>query len=86
MARKSIAFKRGRYFGSLGWGKFGPYAVATVRYGRAMAKVSAGTRGSTIGGRVRVYKHLRVGGEYNLTHRNRALEVQIRRKRYRLEA
>jgi len=84
--RKSIAFKRGRYFAAAGWGRCGPYAVGTVRYRRAVAKASVGTKGSTVGVRYRVYGKLRVGGEYNLTHRHHALELSTRRKRYRLEA
>ncbi len=29
MARKSVAYKRGRVFAAVGWGKYGPYAVGT---------------------------------------------------------
>ncbi|MGA2663612.1 MAG: hypothetical protein ABSF83_01535 [Nitrososphaerales archaeon] len=84
--RKSLALKKGRLFAAAGWGRYGPYAVGTYRYKRAVAKLTAGTKGSTVGGRVRVYKHIRVCGEYNLSHKSRALEVRIRRKKFRLEA
>ncbi|MGA2876452.1 MAG: hypothetical protein ABSE82_13050 [Nitrososphaerales archaeon] len=86
MVKKSIALKRGRYFGAAGWGKYGPYAVATYRRGRAVAKVTAGTKGSTVGGRVRVYKRIRAGCEYNLTHHRRVFEVRTKRRRVRLTA
>lgn len=86
MTRRSIAYKRGRLFAAMGWGKYGPYAVGTYRRGRTVAKATVGTKGATMGGRVRVYKSVRVGGEYNLSHRDRLLEIRVRRKKYRLEA
>ena len=86
MVRKSIAFKRGRYFAAAGWGKYGPYAVGTVRYRRAVAKVTAGTKGGTVGGNVRIYRKVRAGGDYNVTHHRRAFEVRVGRKRYRVAA
>jgi hypothetical protein len=76
MVRKSIAVKKGRFFAATGWGKYGPYAVATCRKGRALAKFTVGTKGGTVGGRVRVYKKLRIGGEYNVTHHNSAIEFR----------
>ena len=81
LPRKSIAIKRGRYFAAGGWGKHGPYVVATYRRGRAVVKASAGTKGRTIGANVRVYKKLRVGGEYNLTHKTRSIEIRNRKKK-----
>lgn len=73
-------------FAALGWGRYGPYAVGTYRYKRAVAKASVGAKGATVGGTYRVYRRVRVGGEYNLTHRTRALELRLKRKRYRVEA
>ena len=81
LPRRSIAIMRGRYFAAGGWGRHGPYVVATYRRGRAVVKASAGTRGSTIGANVRVYKKLRVGGEYNLTHKTRSIEIRNRKKK-----
>ena len=86
MSRRSIAIRRGRYFAATGWGKYGPYAVSTYRRGRAVGKVSVGLRGVMIGGRYRIYKRLRVGGEYNLTHHHRTLEVKTRKRVLRLTA
>lgn len=86
MGRRSVAIKRGRYFAAIGIGRYGPYAVGTYRRGRAVAKASVGTRGATVGGRFRVYKRVRVGGEFNLTHNRRTVEFRTRRKIYRLRA
>jgi hypothetical protein len=86
MARRSIAIKRGRYFAAIGIGRYGPYAVGTYRRGRAVAKASVGTRGATVGGRYRVYRRVRVGGEYNFTHHRRTLEFRTRRRILRMRA
>ena len=86
MARRSVAMKRGRYFAAMGLGRYGPYAVGTYRRGRAVAKVSVGTRGATVGARYRVYKRLRVGAEYNFTHHRRTIEFRRRRRIIRLSA
>jgi hypothetical protein len=86
LVRKSIAFKRGRYFAAAGLGKYGPYVVGTVRYKRAVAKVTAGTRGSTVCGNVRIYKKVRAGGDYNFTHHSRAVEIRVGRKKLRVQA
>jgi len=83
MVRKSFALKRGRYFISVGIGRYGPYAVSTYRRGRAVAKASVGTKGAIVGGRYRVFKRIRVGGEYNVTHHHRTVEVRARRRVYR---
>jgi len=86
MVRRSFAIRRGRYFAAIGVGKYGPYAVGTYRRGRAVAKASVGTRGATVGGRYRVYRKIRVGGEYNITHHKRTAEIRTRRRVYRLRA
>jgi hypothetical protein len=85
LVRKSFAIKKGRYFGATGWGKYGPYAVATYRRGRALGKISFGTKGGTVGGRVRVYKKVRFGGEYNLTHHSSAIEMRNKRRTFSLD-
>ena len=64
---------------------YGPYAVATYRRGRGVAKASFGTRGGTVGARLRVYGKVRVGGEYNITHHRSAVEFRTERKSFRLE-
>ncbi|HVB11914.1 MAG TPA: hypothetical protein VNE86_02180 [Nitrososphaerales archaeon] len=84
MVRKSFAIKHGRYFAAAGWGRYGPYAVGTYRRGRGVAKVTVGTRGGTIGGRIRVYRKVRVGATLNLTHHRHSLSLRTRRRIYRL--
>ena len=85
MVRKSFAIKKGRYFGAMGWGRYGPYAVATVRKGRALGKISFGTKGGTVGGRVRVYGKAPIGVEYNFTHHSGAIEMRNRRRIVRVD-
>ena len=84
MARRSFAIKQGRYFAATGWGRYGPYAVGTYRRGRGVAKMTIGTKGTTIGGRVRVYRKVRVGATVNLTHHRHSLAVRTRTRIYRL--
>ena len=84
MARKSVAYKRGRLFAAAGWGKYGPYAVGTYRRGRAVAKATVGTRGGTVGARYRVYRQVKVGGEYNITRRRKAFEIRAKKKTFRI--
>ena len=86
MGRRSVAIKRGRYFAAIGIGRYGPYAVGTYRRGKAVAKATVGTRGATVAGRYRVYKRVRVGGEYNFTHHRRTVEFRTRRRSLRLSA
>lgn len=86
MARRSFAIKKGRYFGAVGWGKYGPYAIATYRRGRAVAKASFGAKGGIVGARYRIYRKVRVGGEYNLTHHSRAFELRTRTRTLRIRA
>jgi len=50
--KKKWAFPRGKNFFAAGWGKYGPYAVATRRLGnRTYAKASIGTLGPRVGGK-----------------------------------
>jgi hypothetical protein len=80
--RKSVSIKRGRYFASAGWGRYGPYGVATYRKGRIVGKFTTGTKGTTVGGRVRIWKKVRVGVTYNLTHHRRSVEARVAKKRF----
>ena len=48
--RRSRAYKKGKNFVAAGWGRYGPYAVATRRIrGCVYAKASIGTKGPHVG-------------------------------------
>ncbi len=64
---KSYRKKMGKNFVAAGWGRHGPYAVATRRItNRTYGKVSAGTRGTTIGVKHKIGRRAYEIG-YNLT-------------------
>ena len=77
--KKNWAFPRGKNFFAFGWGKRGPYAVATRRIGhRTYAKASVGTLGPRVGGK---YSGRRVSAEGRINLSTGKPSFSFKRKR-----
>jgi hypothetical protein len=80
---KSFRKKMGKRFVAGGWGRSGPYLVATHRLANGTyAKATTGTRGTTVGVKQRIgRRNLEIG--YNLTTKSAYLRQSRARRRSR---